>query len=222
MHVTRHWAIHARLHRTRFLFTLNLSTLLWLQLPLHFKPLLPFFPFHIHTGWTIAARCDLHHRSHCCHQPCHTLSWELGLTSAASLRCGLLALWRSTAIHPADFIKWLVNNNGSLNQLGKFMELCKSLIIAIASVTASVNIHKHAHAEASLCNCVLLPANLPASGPGWWQYREDGNVWLLCNVHVHTSIVPKWLGIPSINTATIRTAAKARPFPDCPTSVLQN
>lgn len=71
-------------------------------------------------------------------------------------------------MHTADFIKQPGNNNGSLNLLGKFMELCKSVITAIASVTASVNTRKHARAEHSLCNCAPLSANSPASGLGWW------------------------------------------------------
>lgn len=153
MHVTSHWAVHARPRRTRFLFTLSLFMLLWLQLPLHFKPLLPFSPFHVRTGWTIAVNWGLHHRSHCCHQPRRSLSWELGLTSATSLRCGLLPSGEVQRYSQANFIERLVNNNGSLNPLGKFMEWGKSLIITIASVTASVNIHDHAHAEDSLGNC---------------------------------------------------------------------
>lgn len=41
-----------------------------------------------------------------------------------------------------DGSRTLTADEGSLNQLGKFMECCKFLIIAIASVTSSMSI-KH-------------------------------------------------------------------------------
>lgn len=71
-------------------------------------------------------------------------------------------LWRRAVLHPANFKKQLVNNTGSLNQLGKFMEWCKSLIVTIALVTASVSIHKHTQAMFHwaivwCCQQTLLP-----------------------------------------------------------------
>jgi len=74
------------------------------------------------------------------------------------------ALRRSAAICPADFINQLVDNNSSLNPLGKCMEWCKSLMITITPVTASANTHEHAEAFVVRLGAAASKPSRPWSG----------------------------------------------------------
>lgn len=215
MRVTRRGTIHTRPHGNRFLFVLGLFMLLQLRLPLHFKPL--FLPFP-HPYWLNRSSKGRFAPQVTLPSPTPRAVLRTGADASRVAEVWAPALCRSAAVHPANFIKRLVDNNGSLNPLGKCMELRKSLIITVASETASVNTRDRARAEASLCDCVPLPANPPASGPGRWQYCEDGKFDFSVMCTFTETPFPRGWGSP----AAVWDVARARPSPDCQTSELQN